>query len=259
MADQISVPNSGQNQDQGQDQGGQQTTDSPLNQPLPSEVLGGKYSTVSDLVQAHEEAQRKITELGQGQGQGEQGETPAQEGEQPQAEGQPSIPDDVFDSIRQSYLETGELSPDNRRILNSYGIPDQAIDQYIAGQAALGNQYKNAVLETFGGAEKFTEISRWAANNLPEDEIDAVNQALNSFDLGLARQTAAGLVARFNSAVREPGHQIQGQPNQQAGGVVPYKSHQEMLQAMRDPRYSGPNADSAYQEEVMRRAQASNF
>ena len=69
--------------------------------------------------------------------------------------------------------------------LEEIGIPSDIVDSYIDGQMAIvegTRQTANAV----GGEQTYTEMVEWAQNNLPEQDIDAFNEQIDSGDMNQA-------------------------------------------------------------------------
>ena len=101
-----------------------------------------------------------------------------------------------------------------------------------------------------------SRIAGWASQNLPQERLDSFNTALNSGDEGAILNQLKGLQYDFMMA--------NGYEPKLSGGRAPssdvkaFTSESQVVDAMNDPRYSGPNPDPSYIREVERRIAISN-
>ena len=148
-----------------------------------------------------------------------------------------------FDVFAQEYAETGELSAEAYQALEEAGIVASMVDTWIEGQNALALQTTQAMQSLVGGAEEYGAMVQWAADNLPEDEIDAFNATMETQDPKLIQFAVQGLNARYRTNA-EPSL-LQGGTGEVSGGK--FSSNAELTAAMSDPRYS---KDPAYRKAV---------
>lgn len=156
-----------------------------------------------------------------------------------------------WDAVNTELLNTGDLSPQTRQeIQKRLNIPDSMISDYVGGIRARQQQHANAAAEVVGGAAALTGVIKWAQENLPDDEREAVNQGLRSPGW---QNVLIGLKHRSAVMAEEPKTKV----NTVAGHapqLKPFATSNEMTMAMRDPRYK---YDSDYQNMVQQRVRLS--
>lgn len=112
------------------------------------------------------------------------------------------------------------------------------------------------VMEQVGGEAEYRRLATWAAANLPPDRTNAYNAALESGDTAAVLNSLKGL--QYDYMMKN------GYEPRLAGGRAPsnevrgFQSEAQVVEAMKDPRYSGDNPDPAYIKEVERRIAVSN-
>jgi hypothetical protein len=148
-----------------------------------------------------------------------------------------------FDVFQEEYMQTGTLSPEAYQALEEAGLSETLVDTWIEGQNALANQVTSQMQSLVGGAEEYGQLVQWASDNLPEGEVDAYNQVMETQDPDLIRLAVQGLNARYRSEA-EPSL-LQGGTGEVTGGK--FSSNAELTAAMRDPRYA---QDPAYRQQV---------
>lgn len=158
-----------------------------------------------------------------------------------------------WNSLTEEYNEKQELSPESRKILADLGVPDQMVDDYIAGQLARGDQYHNQATSVLGdnGAAEYDALVDWAsAGGMSDEEAAIFNAAVTSGDVTKAQIAIRDLKAQYIRAEGSYGNlELGGGPGGQAG-AQPFPSRQQMTDAIRDPRYS---KDPAYRAEIEKR------
>ena len=188
-----------------------------------SELILGKYGSTEELAKAYQSLQSEYSKL-----KGERGEV------QPQAEPEPEP------------AAQQEAPPE----------PQQQ-EQTTAVSQEQANKVIEAVFKQTGGQAKYEAIAGWAAKSLPQEQIDAFNDALKGGDMGVAINAVKGLQYDYMMATGfEP--RITG-GRAAAAEVQGFRSEAEAVRAMNDPRYqNGPHQDPAYIDEVMKKMAVSN-
>lgn len=190
-------------------------------EPPAGELILGKYQSVDDLAQAYQSLQAEYSRLKNGQ------EPP----EQPPAEQQDEAEDDDEDE-EETPEPQGNISREQAEAI------------------------RQSVLQQAGGEKQYQRLASWAANNLEPERLDAFNAALNQGNEPVILSLLKGLQYDFMmsngyeprlSGGRAPSNEIKG-----------FSSEAQVVEAMNDPRYSGPNPDPAYIKEVERRIAVSN-
>ena len=118
------------------------------------------------------------------------------------------------------------------------------VDQWIAGQAAISQQVQSEMHSLVGGAEQYQALVGWAAEALPEAEVDAFNATMETQDPNMIRLAIQGLNARYRSEAAP--NLLQGETGAVSTGGR-FESNAELTTAMSDPRYA---KDPAYRQAV---------
>ena len=231
------------------------TSEKPVEEKQSTQSVQGlpeKFKSVEDLAKSYSELEKKLGE-----------QTPKEETvdpvsatklkeEAPKQENSLEIAEDAvenaglnFDTLAQEYAEKGQLGDESYKALEQSGIPKAYVDQFIAGQKAIGEQQTNTVKDMVGGDEAYTEMASWASKNMSDGEKKAYNAAVNSADMDTVKLAVDGLRAKYQAANGTEPSLIQGKatPVAEQG----FESWAEVTAAMADPRYS---KDPAYQEAV---------
>ena len=147
--------------------------------------------------------------------------------------------------MSQEYAEKGQLGEESYKALEQSGIPKEYVDQFIAGQKAIGDQQTNTVKSMVGGEESYNEMAQWASQNMTDAEKKAYNQAVNSPDMETVKLAVNSLKAKYQTANGTEPNLVQGKatPVAEQG----YDSWAQVTEAMADPRYA---KDPAYQAAV---------
>jgi hypothetical protein len=150
-----------------------------------------------------------------------------------------------MNTLTEEYSKDGKLADTSYEALQKAGIPKEYVDQFIQGQKAMSDNQSADIKSVVGGAEAYTEMSNWAAENMNDAEKTAYNTAVNSKDLETAKLAVVGLKAKFEAVNGSEPKLVEGKIS--TGGVDGYASWAQVTEAMKDPRYS---KDTAYQNEV---------
>jgi len=102
---------------------------------------------------------------------------------------------------------------------------------------------------------QYDAMAEWANENLPQEEIDAFDEAVTGGTVQQAKLAVQGLYARYQNATGSTPKLTQGSVTGTA--TMPFKSMQELARAQSDPRYR--SGDKAYHEEIDRRLAVSNI
>ena len=211
--------------------------------PERPEWLPQKFKSPEDMAKAYSQLESKLGQGQQEQDQEEEVETTGEETASDVAE----LLDDKgldFDVFQQEYDENGELSDDAYAALEEAGFPRSVVDTWIQGQDALASQMTGEMYNIVGGQEDYNNMVSWAADTLPESEIDAFNATMTSQNPDMIRLAIQGLNARYRSEA-EPSLLQGGSGTVSSGGR--FESNAELTAAMSDPRYS---KDPAYRQQV---------
>lgn len=244
------------------------------------ELILGKFKTQADLEKAYKALEGKL---------GSKQETPAEEpAAAPKDEGVPTMGeksegepegdgeeteagseaeetedkgDDApaldFEALGNEFAENDGLSDASYEKLEKAGISRAIADQYIEGHRAVQTLRGQQLYTAAGGEAEFKSMIDWGTKNLPQEQQDAFNNAINSAILEGDFTASAMMIQAVKSQMNT------GEPNllntnsgSASYGVEPFKSRSDMAAAMRDPRYA---KDPEYNAEVQRRLAISEF
>jgi hypothetical protein len=218
------------------------------------EWLPEKFKSAEDMAQAYAELEKR---MGQGTKEVEETEQPEEQQEEQTDDNKEEASDyneAVVEASKEFFENDGKLSEDTYKKLEGIGLPRDLVDSYAAGQQAL-LQSEEAQIKGVAG-DSYDAMAEWANEHLPQEEIDAFDEAVTSGTVSQAKLAVQGLYARYQNATGAT------QPKLVQGAVsgsstMPFKSMQELARAQSDPRYR--SGDKAYHQEIDRRLAVSNI
>ena len=155
-----------------------------------------------------------------------------------------------YAELQKEFNETGDLSKDTRDKLSQSGISEEMLDNYIEGQKARVEKEIDEISQCVGGREKMTEVIKWAAENLTDEEKMSINGVTDKNLMMIVLENLKGRMEEKEGKLPEA--QIEGEGTKTTIDV--YKSQAQMLEAIRDSRYK---TDEAYRAEVLEKIHAS--
>ena len=188
----------------------------------PDELIMGKYSSQEELINAFKALQGEYSRLKGG----------VSEPQDPAQNADPERP---------------TLEPPQQNEQPQTEVPAEQAQQII-----------DAVMKQAGGEQQYQAMAAWAAKNLSDDAVNAINDAMNSGDVGRALSAVKSMQYDYmQNAGYEP--RLLGGRAPASEGPKGYESEAQVVAAMADPRYqNGPSQDPAYVKEVEARLAASN-
>ena len=228
------------------------------------QLLAGKFEDAEQLEKAYIELQKKLgSQDGDAPGVEETSE-PAEETEQVQqeeAEVSPAV--STITAASQEFSEKGELSPETYEKFTQMSIRDH-VDAYIQVQGNLTQQQQvsdlteqdvNTIKNFAGGEQAYDQLMDWAGDNMPQQYVDSFDTLINNGDPATIQLAVAGLMAAYEQQNGYEGQMYSGgNPTPEARDV--FRSHQEVVQAMHDPRY---DQDPAYRADVFNKLERSDI
>jgi hypothetical protein len=111
----------------------------------------------------------------------------------------------------------------------------------------------NQLFEMVGGEKAYNSMIQWAGQNLSQEEIQMYDQVMASGNASSIYFAVQALANKYGDATGSDGQLLTGKgtANQTQG----FRSQQELVQAMSDPRY---DRDPAYRQEVMQKLENSD-
>ena len=221
------------------------------------QLLAGKYKSAQELEKAYVELQKK---LGENKQETEQASAEEQPEDKPQlSEGAVLITD-----ASKEYFENGnKLSPETLAKFSSLSSQD-LIKAYMEVQATQPQQTAppadistadiNQIKNSAGGEKAYANIVNWAKTNLPQDQIQAFDEVVNTGSVQAIRLAVSGLKAEYDNANGVEGRMVTGKTAPNNGDV--FRSQAELVRAMNDPRY---DSDPAYRQDVIEKLDRSDL
>ena len=123
--------------------------------------------------------------------------------------------------------------------------PEANDDQAAEEPVILSQEEEATILDSIGGEENFSAVQQWAKENLEAGELEAYNREVNSGDYYRARNALQSLYYAFQENSGYEPELIGGKLSASSSDV--FRSSQEVMAAMSDPRYL---QDSAYTQDI---------
>ncbi len=121
-------------------------------------------------------------------------------------------------------------------------VEDEAVEQEVP---VLSQEDEQVILDSIGGQENFAAVQSWAKENLNQEELEAYNREVNSGDYYRARNALQSLYYAYQDNTGYEPDLIGGKLSANSSDV--FRSSQEVMAAMNDPRYL---QDPAYTQDV---------
>lgn len=221
------------------------------------EWLPEKFKSAEDLAKAYSELESKLSSKSQSYDFSQKEENQMTEEEVKLAKAiieTDKQAEKSFEKFSDEWAETGELSENSIKELESMGIPKDFVHRYIEGVEAVQNRQVSEIFNTVGGEENYKQMVEWAANNLSKEEVDAYDSIVSENDATSARLAAKGLWAQYVAQNGKTPKLIGGSQSI-SGSTSPFRSTAEVVAAMADSRYA---TDPAYRRDVEKRLEISD-
>ena len=225
------------------------------------QVYAGKYKSAQELEKAYIELQAKLGEKK------EETETETASAEE-QPEDTPKMSEGatlITDASKEYFDNGNKLSPETLAKFSSMSSQDlikaymevsqnPEFQQQGAPPAEITTSQINQIKNSAGGEQKYAQIINWAKTNLPEDQITAFDEVVNTGSVQAIQLAVSGLKAEYDNANGVEGRMVTGKAPNNSGDV--FRSQQELVAAMNDVRY---DRDPAYRQDVIEKLDRSNL
>ena len=243
------------------------------------ELLAGKYKNAEELEKAYIELQQKM-------GKGEEADT--QKPEEDPEYGRPYLEDGTvdYDTVQDIYGEqiaavmegskvdpfkmaihfnenNGTLTEGMTQELVEAGFPRETVEAYLKGQAAqqgfsprienLSDSDVTDIQNLAGGKTAYDNLTSWAQNNLPPEDVSAFDEVINTGNKAAVRFAVRALNAQYEDAVGKQPDLVTGKTSTRGDK---YRSMAEVVRDMSDPKYE---QDEAYRFDIMQKLERSNL
>lgn len=153
------------------------------------------------------------------------------------------------EQLEQAYLELQQkLGSDEEEVAEEEVEADEeeAPEETDDIEGGLTDEDIEALQELAGGEEQYQQMLSWAGDNMSEEEIDMYDSVMDSGDPAACFFAIQALMARYGEGTGVDGELLTGSdPVSTANG---FRSQQELVAAMSDPRYE---SDPAYRADVI--------
>jgi len=224
------------------------------------QLLAGKYKSAEELEKAYVELQKK---LGENKEEKEQASAEEQPEDKPQlSEGATLITD-----ASKEYFDNGnKLSPETLAKFSSLSSQDlikaymevsqnpEFQQQQAAPPADITPSQINQIKNAAGGEKAYANIVNWAKSSLPQDQINAFDEVVNTGSVQAIQLAVSGLKAEYDNANGVEGRMVTGKTAPNNGDV--FRSQAELVRAMSDARYDN---DPAYRQDVIEKLDRSDL
>ena len=218
------------------------------------EWLPEKFKSPEDMSKAYSELEKKLGQSPEeSTEESEQVEEKAEDQEEQTEENTSEAYQAVAEASKEFFENDGQLSEETYNTLEKAGLPRDLVDSYAAGQQALLQSEEGQIKSVAQG--NYDAMAEWANENLPQEEIDACDEAVTGGTISQAKLAVQGLYARYQNEVGAKPKLTQGAVS--GVSTMPFKSMQELARAQSDPRYK--SGDKAYHEEIDRRLSVSSI
>ena len=215
-------------------------------------LLAGKYKNAEELEKGYLELQQKLNTK----------EEPAQEEQEEQAEEEAEVESTILDQLwDEATSEKGEFTQETLDELGKMNVEDLAqmhleYRNSVQNQQPEGKDFSEADIKELkgivGGEQNYSNMIDWAQKSLNEQEVKMFDAVMERGDPLAAFFAVRSLAYAYNDAIGYDGNMVQGKAPRQSNDQ--FRSQQEVVRAMADPRY---DEDPAYRRDIMEKLERS--
>jgi hypothetical protein len=119
----------------------------------------------------------------------------------------------------------------------------------------LTEQQANQLYDMVGGESTYKDMLSWAGESLSQEEIEMYDSVMSDGNANSIYFAVQALNSKYTDAVGKDGQLLTGKRSA-AKQDAQFRSQQELVQAMSDPRYDN---DPAFRDDVIRKLQNSDI
>tara|TARA_B100000405_G_C16715021_1_gene420508 strand:+ start:2697 stop:3329 length:633 start_codon:yes stop_codon:yes gene_type:complete len=149
--------------------------------------------------------------------------------------------------------ESAEAEPEEEQIEEQIEEPEQDTEEPDS-EPELTQEDVDYLQDMAGGVEEYQSMLKWAATNLQQQEIDMYDAVMEAGNPNAVYFAVQAMVARYNDATGSDGKLLTGQQSTEVREG--FRSQQELVTAMNDPRYE---SDPAYRSDVIQKLEQSDL
>jgi len=233
------------------------------------QLLAGKYKNAADLEKAYVELQKKLggegDEAGESTGKSEDSSDDGETSEETEEAKEDSpVTTLMSDATTEFYDNDGTLSEEtlekfsemsSKDLVSAYLEMQKNAPQPEATTEAedLTESQVASIRSSVGGEQEYNNIVGWAADNLPQADVDSFDELVGSGNVGAIKLAVAGMKAQYENANGYEGKMLSGKPPTTSKEV--FRSQAEVIAAMSDERY---DKDPAYRQDLIEKLDRSD-
>ena len=232
-------------------------------------LLAGKYKNAEELEKAYGELEKKL---------GEQSNKDSETVDETEVQEPDKVSEEEKETSEDSAATTLLESASKEYYDNDNSLSQETIDKFaemsstelvsaylesIKGAKAQEQQPQaapeltqreiNVVQNSVGGEREYGKIMEWARSEYSQGEVDSFNNLVATGNVTAIKFAVAGLKAQYETANGYEGKMYTGKPPTTSKDV--FRSQQELVAAMSDPRY---DEDPAYRQDVIEKLDRSD-
>lgn len=231
-------------------------------------LLAGKYKNAEELEKAYGELERKL---------GEQGNKDSETVDEAEVQESDEVSEEKKETSEDSAVTTLLNEANKEYYDNDQSLSQETIDKFaemsstelvsaylesLKGAQAqqqpqaepeLTQQDINVVQNSVGGEKEYGKIIEWARSEYNQSEVDSFNDLIATGNVTAIKFAVAGLKAQYQEANGYEGKMYSGKPPTTSKDA--FRSQQELVAAMSDPRY---DEDPAYRQDIIEKLERSD-
>jgi len=164
-------------------------------------------------------------------------------------------------SLEQAYLELQKkLGEPKEDVRDEEGEQETEAPEEVEetseeeAEEGLTEAQANQLFQMVGGEKAYQSMITWAGQNLSKEEISMYDSVMGKGDPNAIFFAVQALANKYGDATGSEGQLLSGKGAAQKDSS--FRSQQELVQAMSDPRYDN---DPAYRQDVMRKLENSDL
>ena len=232
-------------------------------------LLAGKYKDAAELEKAYVELSKKLGEKSD-KDSGEAGDTEdsaevESEETTEETEETPQVSEaaELITTASEEYSSNdGKLSPEtiekfssmsSKELVEAYMEVQSSLPQTQTNVPDIADTQINEIKNSVGGEKSYSDIVNWAGDNLPQSDINAFDEIVNTGSIEAIKLAVSGLKAQYENANGYEGEMYSGKAPKTNQDV--FRSQAELVAAMNDRRY---DQDPAYRQDVIAKLERSD-
>ena len=224
-------------------------------QAAEDQLLAGKYKDPKDLEKAYTELEKKLGEKSDGDSEEVESENETQEKAPKNRD--PNLLDQLWEEGTNNKLSKETF--EQLKGMDPVEVAKMAMQQRSEGQQApqsreFTEQDVQQIQGLVGGQENYNNMMGWAAENVPDQEVNLFDAVMDRGDPLAAYFAVQSMALKYQDGVGREGQMVKGKAPKSSNDV--FKSQQELIAAQSDPRYA---TDEAYQEAILQKLERSNI